>query len=290
MGRSAAIQEAEARLTQASTSSATNTLIVTGVPCPSTVDTLLEDLYRLFASYGDVAAWAPLKSLGRIICVYAADSSATLAKSELDRSWIQITTDGTDSSKSTSSSDEDALIDETISMLRVYAGPSTALDTLAHDGRQTLYAARHLPVPDTQRNFLISPPGSPPVGWEQVREDQPNRETLAHDLMEALSHLSLKQDGPAGVSAQSNGVVHAEGPKRGHRRRETVVLTPDEASGLPGVTITDLETSENQISPGISLSEAWAAQREATRNTSGISNVRATSDVRITPTGRPPLG
>lgn len=36
---------------------------------------------------------------------------------------------------------------------------------------------------------MISPPGSPPVGWEPIREDPPNRDTLADDLMKALGAL-----------------------------------------------------------------------------------------------------
>lgn len=35
----------------------------------------------------------------------------------------------------------------------------------------------HLSVPDSGRNFLISPPGSPPVGWEQIEEESPNIRT-----------------------------------------------------------------------------------------------------------------
>lgn len=38
-------------------------------------------------------------------------------------------------------------------------------------------AADHLEVPSSGRNFLISPPGSPPVGWQQVEEDSPNTAT-----------------------------------------------------------------------------------------------------------------
>lgn len=46
----------------------------------------------------------------------------------------------------------------------------------SHEDHQTS-AADHLEVPTSGRNFLISPPGSPPVGWQQLEEDTPNTAT-----------------------------------------------------------------------------------------------------------------
>ncbi|KAL8584347.1 hypothetical protein ACOMHN_031967 [Nucella lapillus] len=48
--------------------------------------------------------------------------------------------------------------------------------------------------PKPEKMFLISPPSSPPVGWEQQPESGP---TINHDLIEALSRLSPDTDGPA---------------------------------------------------------------------------------------------
>jgi hypothetical protein len=47
--------------------------------------------------------------------------------------------------------------------------------------------------PAIERNFLISPPGSPPVGWEQIREDPPNVAPLADDLIAALHKLKMQE-------------------------------------------------------------------------------------------------
>lgn len=43
-----------------------------------------------------------------------------------------------------------------------------------------------------ERNFLISPPGSPPVGWVPVREDPPNESPLAQDLVDALERVKAQ--------------------------------------------------------------------------------------------------
>ena len=55
-----------------------------------------------------------------------------------------------------------------------------------------LPASAYLRPPTPEKNFLISPPGSPPVGWEQVREDPPNATPLADDLMQALRELQVR--------------------------------------------------------------------------------------------------
>ncbi|KAJ9092654.1 hypothetical protein QFC21_006718 [Naganishia friedmannii] len=54
---------------------------------------------------------------------------------------------------------------------------------------QTAYLA---PPPIT-KNFLISPPGSPPEGWEPIIEEPPNDKTLAEDLAGALEKVQLER-------------------------------------------------------------------------------------------------
>lgn len=81
--------------------------------------------------------------------------------------------------------------------LRVYRGDPTPLNVLEtefdSDGtrRRDPY---HLAPPSPTKNFLISPPGSPPEGWEPIKEDPPNATPLADDLMAALQKLQFDRE------------------------------------------------------------------------------------------------
>ena len=44
----------------------------------------------------------------------------------------------------------------------------------------------YLHVPPVTRQYLISPPASPPVGWEQPKEDKP---VVDYDLLAAMAQL-----------------------------------------------------------------------------------------------------
>jgi hypothetical protein len=76
--------------------------------------------------------------------------------------------------------------------------------------------ANYLRPPAIEKNFLISPPGSPPVGWEPIKEvgetlvyksfpnanwpqEPPNATPLASDLMAALKKLQLNEKHSSGL-------------------------------------------------------------------------------------------
>ncbi|CAO1625440.1 unnamed protein product [Parajaminaea phylloscopi] len=101
----------------------------------------------------------------------------------------------------------------------------------------------HLLPPNTDRNFLISPPGSPPVGWEPIREDPPNRETLAADLIDALRRLATAraedehEEGSAGQATASDpDTANSFGISCQH-------LSPSPPLALPGRKVVLLDPS-----------------------------------------------
>lgn len=63
---------------------------------------------------------------------------------------------------------------------------------------------KYLERPDAGRLFFISPPPSPPVGWEAREEGCPNKDVHATDLADALGKLSGKM-GRGETEAEGNG-------------------------------------------------------------------------------------
>lgn len=68
----------------------------------------------------------------------------------------------------------------------------------------------HLAPPPLTKNFLISPPGSPPEGWAPIIEEPPNDRTLADDLVGALERLQVEQ---AEAQKWENGGADGEAEK-----------------------------------------------------------------------------
>ena len=108
-------------------------------------------------------------------------------------------------------------------ILRVYrADPTPIEDDETHEHNH------YLRPPVNEKNFLISPPGSPPVGWEQIREDPPNDTPLANDLMTALRKLEIQ----------------AENERRGPGPE--VLLEPEEGVGI-SVCVEDCDAEYSTV-------------------------------------------
>lgn len=86
------------------------------------------------------------------------------------------------------------------------------------------YSPYHLRPPAVEKNFLISPPGSPPVGWESMREERPNDAPLADDLIVALRQLQFSQERHRDSSSPSFSVL----------------IDPDEGPGV-GIFVEDCD-------------------------------------------------
>ena len=110
--------------------------------------------------------------------------------------------------------------------------------------------------PAIEKNFLISPPGSPPIGWEQVVEDPPNVTPLADDLIAALRKLQLD----AGVAVGGG--------------RE-MILDPEDGAGI-GVYVEDCDMEGLDVDEG---ERDWVYGED---NPSRIAN-------QYIPTSRPPM-
>jgi len=134
--------------------------------------------------------------------------------------------------------------------VRVYFGARTNIE--AKD--------EHLNLPDAGKLFFISPPPSPPHGWEMKLEDAPNKLVHAEDLAEALAklHHRPRTDLPASPISDGEGgdVVRKDstvGSVDGRTRSRSSTMIYDPAfhggsPGLPAIEVSDL-TGEEDVSP-----------------------------------------
>lgn len=168
----------------------TNTLVITQLPAAFFAPVVLDALRDHFATYGPIYAWAPLRSFYRIIVVYHSEDDAEHAKESCDR----IVVGSTDNKYATFIAlllvYLIQLLHSPAVILRVYRADRTTILTPTGSGEGNIY----LRPPKQDKNFLISPPGSPPIGWEPIREEPPNATPLADDLMVALKKLKLQED------------------------------------------------------------------------------------------------
>lgn len=229
----------------------TNTLLFTGL---EDADIFLPDnlqkIRDLIAQQATVHYFCPLKGFARILVVV----DSTEAAIRLRQIW-----------------DGEAILGN---QCRVYFGIETDLNAKQGD--------QHLALPDAGRLFFISPPPSPPHGWESKTEDAPNTMVHAEDLADALAKLRHHNDPTGGIGAGSNNLhspvspaadhssaaaAATTGPARTKRSRSsTLIFQPSPASergpnspDLPCVTVDDMDEPvdddhvEMDISPIVSL-------------------------------------
>lgn len=129
--------------------------------------------------------------------------------------------------------------------LRLYLSASTSIVAPSDP-------SLHLEPPPLTKNFLISPPGSPPEGWEPILEDPPNSNTLAADLMKALEALDFASSRRKVARGEVETVVEGEGNAEG--MRVTVQdMTPAPDEGLENDDDEIFESLEGQ-------QRAWAGK------------------------------
>lgn len=181
-------------------------------------------------------------------------------------------------------------------------------------------------MPALSKNFLISPPGSPPVGWEQVLEEKPNSkshhdgeegEGWAGELERALRFLSVGVDDDETIEDEDDDdalqTTHTIIPPLCGLERPAVTLSTPFANGTTstsppnGVRITAVKAtiesmlgrrrsfSSNTSSPGLSrttsrenLSLGGARGNPSGLDGGGLAGGLSLGRGRIIPTARPP--
>ncbi|KAK3946418.1 putative calcineurin binding protein [Diplogelasinospora grovesii] len=180
----------------------------------------LQTIRDLIAQVAPIHAWSPLKSLKRIVVSFY-DEQAAIAVRQV---W-----------------DGEAILGE---RCRVYFGQPTPIN------KEDV----HLALPDAGKLFFISPPPSPPHGWEMKMEDAPNKMVHADDLAEALAKLRHNQGpvSPVSPTTVDTAIAQAQGSSArvGRSRSSTLIFQPNpqqlDASRnghspvLPSVTVDDM--------------------------------------------------
>lgn len=187
----------------------------------------LQTIRELVAKIAPIHSWSPLKSFRRIIVSFYDEQSAINVRQIFDG---------------------ESIMGE---QCRVYFGQPTPIE--AQDV--------HLALPDAGKLFFISPPPSPPHGWEMKLEDAPNKMVHAEDLADALAKLRHNAGPPtaadyAGPSPISPADSKAEGglASRTRSRSSTLIFQPQPDVGgtspdLPCVTVDDMTDEPLEMSP-----------------------------------------
>src|SRR5258706_245539 len=175
----------------------------------------LQTIKDLINSSSPIHSWAPLKSFRRIVVSFFDEASAIRIRQILDG---------------------EVIMGERV---KIYFGHQTSIE--AKD--------EHLSLPDAGKLFFISPPPSPPHGWEMKLEGAPNKQVHAEDLAEALAKLHRKQrtDLPNSPMSENEGTY---GRKRS--ASSTMIYHPEDhgnSPNLPAIAVEDFTDEPEYLSP-----------------------------------------
>ncbi|EXJ82627.1 hypothetical protein A1O3_06440 [Capronia epimyces CBS 606.96] len=184
-------------------------------------------------------SFSPLKSMNRIICSFYDTEASVRVRQVFDGA---------------------AVLGNAVA--KCYFGEPTPI------GDEKKYLQR----PDAGRLFFISPPPSPPVGWEMRPEDPPNKEVHAEDLAAQLAKLSGKMTHAADESSDDESKTQYTGealhklkanrtqafptlsadasptgssPKKHRSRSSTLIYDPKVHGDSPALPAVMLETEDD---------------------------------------------
>ncbi|KAI8866256.1 hypothetical protein GQ42DRAFT_165614 [Ramicandelaber brevisporus] len=183
-------------IVSASARQATNTLVITIQPYETKV---LNEISTLATHAGDVRYFTPLRTFERCLITYTTSAEAARLKALLPRGTQVLgsrigTFFGTHTPlmpPSPTSSAHSSTVEN--SEIESLGKPSIENDS-ENDALKTMKMNKpidklYLQLPQSERQWLVSPPGSPPAGWVQEREGPPNDTPIAADLIAALRKL-----------------------------------------------------------------------------------------------------
>lgn len=196
-----------------------NTLLITNLDDVAIFEPQnLQTIRDLINQHATIHTWSPLKSFRRIIAVFKDIDSAKLIKHTLDGEIVFGC------------------------RVRVYFGAAT--DISEKD--------RHLEAPKSDRLFFISPPPSPPHGWEMRNEGPPNKEVHAEDLAQALARLHARRPS-MDIDMEVDSPLDTSNAAGGRNRSGSVIVYhPDhhgDSPNLPAISVEDLTGTPPPTSP-----------------------------------------
>ncbi|KAI9792413.1 MAG: hypothetical protein M1816_002297 [Peltula sp. TS41687] len=222
----------------------TNTLLITNLFNPEIFrPDHLQTIRELINDSAPIHTWSPLKSFRRIVVSFYSAEHAIHIRSLLDG---------------------EAIMDERI---RVYFGENTPIEPVD----------QHLQAPESQKLFFISPPPSPPMGWEMRNEEPPNKQVHADDLATALSKLHARAQGSSPFPTFGDEMDGVAPSFRERAGSSTMIYHPadhGDSPDLPAIAVEDLTWEPEEMSP----IDGWAAGGSPT-----------TTGGQILHTARPPV-
>ncbi|KAK3074745.1 hypothetical protein LTR53_002547 [Teratosphaeriaceae sp. CCFEE 6253] len=232
-----------------------NCLLITHLDAPEIFAAAnLDSIRAALHTHAPLHTFAPLKSMRRIICTFFTVADAIAVRQVLDG--------------------------ETVlgSRVRVYFGTAVKIDVAEEE--------RWLQAPKSSKMFFISPPPSPPMGWEMRDEGPPNKEVHAEDLAVALSQLHARPSADDALRQREDDrdqAMQVEGSGRSYPPR----LQTRPRSGTGTVVYDPQEHGHSPLLPAIAVEDTseGEAEGEVDGDVDGMEGVER----KMVHTARPPV-